>query len=161
MGMLPKLPLTIGSLCLHIDCMVTKANNYNILIDNDWLRMAGADLLLSSALLRIRLGPDQYKDAPNDSEGGVPSAHICQPGGDGAVREAIQCLEQRQPLMTRTLSQAGLGSTSDADSEYSTDLDRAGSYSSVDSEWVHECLQELKSVYRTSDSELRPVRENQ
>ncbi|DBA66348.1 TPA: hypothetical protein ACH3X2_002337 [Trebouxia sp. C0005] len=27
MGMLPNLPITIGSLCLHVDCMVTKADN--------------------------------------------------------------------------------------------------------------------------------------
>lgn len=32
MGMLPDLPITIGSLCLHIDCMITKANNYNVLV---------------------------------------------------------------------------------------------------------------------------------
>ena len=36
MGMLPNLPITIGSLCLHVDCMVTKANNYNALIGFEW-----------------------------------------------------------------------------------------------------------------------------
>lgn len=69
MGMLPSLPVTIGSLTLQIDCMVTKANNYNVLIGNDWLSMAGADILLSSSMLRTRLGPDQYEDILIDADG--------------------------------------------------------------------------------------------
>ena len=72
MGMLTNLPITIGSLTLPIDCMVTRANNYNILIGNDWLRMAEADILLSSAILRVRLGPDQYEDTPIDTDKSSP-----------------------------------------------------------------------------------------
>ena len=32
MGMLPNLPVTLGSLTLHVDCIVTKANNDNMQI---------------------------------------------------------------------------------------------------------------------------------
>ena len=121
MGMLTNLPITIGSLTLPIDCMVTRANNYNILIGNDWLRMAGADILLSSAILRVRLGPDQYEDIPIDTDNGIPKAHLCQQGEPKAVRSAIQCLEHRQPMMTRTVTEVNLEASSN--SEYSTDLD--------------------------------------
>ena len=99
MGMLPSLPITLGSLSLHIDCMVTKANNYNVLVGNDWLRMAGADLLLSSGVLRVRLGPDQYEDIQIDTDGGVPKVHMCQTGGE-AVRQAVQCLEEDHYMPT-------------------------------------------------------------
>ena len=61
MGMLPSLPITLSSLRLHIDCMVTKANNYNVLVGNDWLRMAGANLLLSRGVLYHHSSLTWYK----------------------------------------------------------------------------------------------------
>ena len=76
MGMLPNLPVVMGSLCLHIDCMVTRANNYNVLVGNDWLRIAEADLLLSSSILRVRLGPDQYEDIPIDRDGVITATKV-------------------------------------------------------------------------------------
>ena len=67
-GLLLALPIRIGRLELKIDTMVTPAQNYNILVGNDWLRMAGADLLLSKSTLRIRLGAEQWEDVPIDAE---------------------------------------------------------------------------------------------
>ena len=69
MGMLRKLPITLGSLTLELDCMVTPANNYNMLLGNDYLKMAEADILLSIGKLHVRHGVDEYEDIPIDSEG--------------------------------------------------------------------------------------------
>ena len=63
-GVLLALPIRIG----RLDTMVTPAQNYNILVGNDWLCMAGADLLLSKSILRIRLGAEQWEDVPIDAE---------------------------------------------------------------------------------------------
>ena len=63
-GVLLALPIRIG----RLDTMVTPAQNYNILVGNDWLRMAGADMLLSKSILRIRLGAEQWEDVPIDVE---------------------------------------------------------------------------------------------
>ena len=138
MGMLPNLPVTLGSLCLHIDCMVTRANNYNVLVGNDWLRMAWADLLLSSGVLRVRLGPEQYEDIRIDTEGGPHRIHASKHGK--TVYQAVQCLEHRVPMTSGPSLQAedsdsescsslswssGLtnSSDSDPDSEFSDRLD--------------------------------------
>jgi len=120
MSLLPNLPITIGCLTLHIDCMVTKANNYNALIGNDWLRMAGADILLSSSLLRTRPGPDQYEDILIDTDGGALRVHMCQPAG----REAVQCLVQC-PMLNDTGEMSDSSSTqnSDSDAESEVELD--------------------------------------
>ena len=67
-GVLLALPIRIGRLELKIDTMVTPAQNYNILVGNDWLRMVGADLMLSKSILRIRLGAEQWEDVPIDVE---------------------------------------------------------------------------------------------
>ena len=66
MGVMPALPIRIGRLELKIDTMVTAADSYNILIGNDWLRMAQADLLLSKGQLRIRLDAEQWEEIPLD-----------------------------------------------------------------------------------------------
>ena len=55
MGMMRDLPLRIGSLELDLDVMVTPANSYNLLIGNDLLRMASADIMLSNNILRLRI----------------------------------------------------------------------------------------------------------
>ena len=65
--MLLNVPIPIDSLCLNIDCMVTQANNKNALIGNDWLKMAGSDLLLSQNVLQNRLGPDLYQELHIDT----------------------------------------------------------------------------------------------
>lgn len=51
--------------------MVTPTDSYNVLVGNDWLRMADADLLLSKGQLRIRLGLDQYEEVPIDVDYGL------------------------------------------------------------------------------------------
>lgn len=58
--------------------MVTKANNYNVLVGNDWLRMAGSDLMLSQGVLRDRLAPDHYKEVQVDTKGDFPNVHVVQ-----------------------------------------------------------------------------------
>ncbi|KAL0021679.1 hypothetical protein WJX77_010934 [Trebouxia sp. C0004] len=67
MGVLKDFPIQIGSLMLKIDAMVTPADNYTILVGNDWLRMAESDLLLSKGVLRVRLNTDQWEDIPIDT----------------------------------------------------------------------------------------------
>ena len=54
-GVLPKLRITLGSLCLHIDCIITKAT---VLVGNDVLRMAGADILLSQSAACVHCESD-------------------------------------------------------------------------------------------------------
>ena len=67
MGVLKDFPIRIGSLVLKIDAMVTPADNYTILVGNDWLRMAESDLLLSKGVLRVRINTDQWEDIPIDT----------------------------------------------------------------------------------------------
>ena len=50
MGILPNFPVRVGNLTICIDVRVTPADNYSILVGNDWLRLAQADLLLSKRL---------------------------------------------------------------------------------------------------------------
>ena len=64
MGILKELPIGVGNLRLPIDAMVTAADSYNVLVGNDYLRMAQADICLSSNTLRVRLGLDQYEEVP-------------------------------------------------------------------------------------------------
>ena len=64
LGVMTNCTIRIGQLELKLDTMVTPTDSYNILVGNDWLRMAGADLLLSKGLLRIRLGIDSFEDVP-------------------------------------------------------------------------------------------------
>ena len=133
MGLLLNLPITICSLTLHVDCMVTKANNYNVLIGNDWLRMAGADILFSSSLLRTRLAPYQYEDIPIDTDGGVLRVHMYQPAG----REAVQCLVQC-PLLNDAGEMSDSSSTqnSDAESEIESNSDaESDADPDSDAEW--------------------------
>ena len=46
------------------DAMVTAAHSYNVLVGNDYLRMAQADICLSTDTLRVQMGPDQYEEHP-------------------------------------------------------------------------------------------------
>lgn len=55
MGVLKDFPISIGSLKLKVDAMVTPTDNYTILVGNDWLRMVASDLLLSKGVLRVRI----------------------------------------------------------------------------------------------------------
>ena len=50
MGILPNFPVLVGNLTICIDVRFTPADNYSILVGNDWLRLAQADLLLSKWL---------------------------------------------------------------------------------------------------------------
>jgi len=59
MGMMWRIPITMGSLTLETDAMVTGANSYNVLIGYDWLQMAGADILLSAGVIRLRIDREQ------------------------------------------------------------------------------------------------------
>lgn len=73
MGMKWRVPITMGNLTLETDAMVTKANSYNVLIGNDWLQMAGADILLSAGIIRLSLDRDQYEDVPIEANtAGLP-----------------------------------------------------------------------------------------
>ncbi|DBA92054.1 TPA: hypothetical protein ACH3X2_003775 [Trebouxia sp. C0005] len=105
MGVLPDLPVTLGSLCLHLNCMVTKASNYSVLVGNDWLRMAGADLLLSSKVLRVRLGPEQYEDIRIDTDADQPNISMCKPAKGRHLHHAVQCLGQATALHEHTDNQ--------------------------------------------------------
>ena len=116
-GMLIDLPITIGSLCLHIDCMVTKANKYNVVFGNDWLRLAGSDLLLSQGVLRNRLAPDQYKEVQIDTTRDHPKVNLMQPKDPRGVRTAVQCLEQSQPILHTTQTSGASDLLPDLDSD--------------------------------------------
>ena len=80
MGVLRDLPIGLGSLSLPVDAMVTPANSYNVLVGNDFLRMAAADICLSNNTLKLRIGAEHYEEVPITS---IPSARrfsqACQP----------------------------------------------------------------------------------
>ena len=78
MGMLWRVPITMGSLTLETDAMVTGANSYNVLIGNDWLQMAGADILLSAGIIRLRLDREQDEDVPIEANTGAPRINMLQ-----------------------------------------------------------------------------------
>ena len=61
-----------------------------MLVSDDWLRMAGADILLSSSMLRTRLGPDQYEDIPIDVDGNSMKFNLFQPSSHSAVHCLMQ-----------------------------------------------------------------------
>lgn len=67
MGGLKDFPIRIGSQMLKIDTMVTPADNYTILVGNDWLWMSEPDLLLSKGVLQVRINTDQWEDIPIDT----------------------------------------------------------------------------------------------
>ena len=76
MGVLRELPISLGSLKLPIDAMVTSANSYNVLLGNDFLRMAQADICLRNNTLRLRLGPEQYEGVHISEAPGPRSVHM-------------------------------------------------------------------------------------
>ena len=71
MGVLQDLPIGLGSLSLPVDAMVTPANSYNVLVGNDFLRMAAADICLSNNTLKLRIGAEHYEEVPISS---IPGA---------------------------------------------------------------------------------------
>ena len=71
----------MGSLTLETDARVTGANNYNVLIGNDWLQMAGADILLSAGVIRLRIDREQYEDVPIEANTGLPRINMLQEDG--------------------------------------------------------------------------------
>ena len=70
MGILPGLPVRLGNLTLNMDAVVTPADSYSVLVGNDWLRLAHADLLLSRNLLKVRMSKDRYEDIPIEADSG-------------------------------------------------------------------------------------------
>ena len=68
MGLLKELPIGVGNLRKPIDAMVTAAESYDVLVGNDYLRMAHADICLSTNTLRVRMGLDQYEEEVPISE---------------------------------------------------------------------------------------------
>ena len=79
MGILGRVPITMGSLTLEIDAMVTYASTYHVLIGNDWLQMASADILLSSNLIRLRLGREVWEELPIQANTGAPRINMLFP----------------------------------------------------------------------------------
>lgn len=146
MGMLPDLPVTMGSLTLHIDCMVTKANNYHVLIGNDWLRMAGADLLLSSGILRVRLEPERFEDIRIDTDGGPTRLNIVQ-----AVEDIFApALDSQRRWHDYTESETEDSEPEACESDIDSDLE-AGWEDAVEA--FHQCMV-LKS---SSQKNLEPI----
>ena len=93
MGILDRVPITMGSLTLEIDAMVTYASTYHVLIGNDWLQMASADILMSSNLIRLRLGRDVWEEIPIQANTGTPRIHTFYPADAGSFWQAAEELE--------------------------------------------------------------------
>ena len=100
MGVLEVFAIQIGSLTLKIDAMVTPADNYTILVGNDWLRMAESDLLLSKGVWRVRLNTDQWEDTPIDTAVTKrPTSfmwHPPEPSHRPLTEEAVPIVSRRQ-----------------------------------------------------------------
>ena len=95
MGILDRVPITMGSLTLEIDAMVTYASTYHVLIGNDWLQMASADILLSSNLIRLRLGRDVWEEIPIQANTGAPRINMFFPeNAAGLWQAAEQCADE-------------------------------------------------------------------
>ena len=103
MGMMWRIPVTMGSLTLETDAMVTRANSYNVLIGNDWLQMAGADILLSAGVIRLRIDREQYEDVPIEANTGLPRINMLQEDKTKA-REALESTA----CLTRFLEEHGV-----------------------------------------------------
>ena len=78
MGMMWRVPITMRSLTLETDAMVTRANNYSVLIGNDWLQMAVADILLSAGVIWLSIDQEQYEDVPAEANAGFPHINTLQ-----------------------------------------------------------------------------------
>ena len=111
MGMLFRVPITMGQLTIEIDAMVTNANSYNVLIGNDWLQMASADILLSSGTIRVRTGRDAYEDIPIETNIGVPRINALETAGTSS-HSACQP-SHAELLRNAACSRAGVQALSD------------------------------------------------
>ena len=78
MGVLFRVPITMGNLNLDNDAMVTFANSCYVLIGNDWLQMASADILLSNSIIWLRTGQESYEDIPIQANTGAPRINTLQ-----------------------------------------------------------------------------------
>ena len=90
MGILDRVPITMGSLTLEIDAMVTYASTYHVLIGNDWLQMTSADILLSSNLIRLRLGRDVWEEIPIQANTGAPRINMFFPEDAAGLWQAAE-----------------------------------------------------------------------
>lgn len=68
-GVLKHLPITVGKLTLPLNVCVTSATNYDLLIGNDWLSQASANLDWESATLHFLVGPSTVDTVPLDLTG--------------------------------------------------------------------------------------------
>ncbi len=103
MGMMWRIPITMGSLTLETDAMVTGANSYNVLIGNDWLQMAGADILLSSGVIWLRIDREQYEDVPIEANTGFPYINMMQ-----EIGTEEQKVFARKAYLTQFLEKHGI-----------------------------------------------------
>ena len=91
--------------------MVTNANSYNVLIGNDWLQMASADILLSSGTIRVRTGRGAYEDIPIETNVGVPRINALETAGESS-HSACQP-SHAELLRNAACSRAGVQALSD------------------------------------------------
>ena len=106
MGVLEDFPIR---LMLKIDAMVTPADNYTILVGNDWPRMAESDLLLSKGVLRVRLNKNQWEDIPVDTAITKLATsfmwHPPEPSQRPLLEEAVPIVSRRQMECLSRLAQ--------------------------------------------------------
>ena len=93
----------MGSLTLETDAMVTGANSHNVLIGNDWLQMAGADILLSSGVIWLRIDRQQYEDVPIEANTGFPYINMMQ-----KIGTEEQKVFARKAYLTQFLEKHGI-----------------------------------------------------
>lgn len=79
MGMLRELPIGVGNLRPPIDAMVMAADSYNVLVRNDFLCMAQADICLSRDTLRLSMGLDQYEGTSINEASGAKQVNMLTP----------------------------------------------------------------------------------
>ncbi|KAL3152945.1 hypothetical protein ABBQ38_012246 [Trebouxia sp. C0009 RCD-2024] len=89
-GMLRELPIGVGSLRLPTDGRVIAADRHNVLVGNDFLHTASADICLSNNTLRLRMRPDQYEEFSISEASGQKRANMLTPfhaAGHVAIEE--------------------------------------------------------------------------
>jgi len=79
LGILRRLPVTVGKLTLPLDVYVTPANTYAMLLASDWLVNAEATLAFKTKKLYYRVNLTEHDSVPIEVESGLPAVRCLLP----------------------------------------------------------------------------------
>ncbi|KAL4427930.1 hypothetical protein ABPG75_002019 [Micractinium tetrahymenae] len=116
-GVLRDLPVQVGDLSLPLKVHVTGATSYHLLIGNDWLSLAGANLDWGEKKLRFLVGPDQWQEVDVEYVSRKQRRHAAllqlEPDPPGQTQPPLQAAStasgssQAEPAQQDALTAAG------------------------------------------------------